>query len=250
MIGVVTQNDNFLAYVCSADDAFNGTHARWFRGKIGKNGAITAEANGAKLNVTIDVAEATGTLLGSDKASYKFTASATSDDGVGGVFRAETIIDKELYIAGWVKNDSGDTVDAVVNKKKNTVTKLTAPANPKGAPASTVGQGKKASAVAGARLDDLEFPLPGQLVGATLTNIDAKKNTFTVKTDDGKSLTLPGNNVFSKTPGGKRGQENLGSPTPFLKIGAHFHLSIKCNKRDPKTGKCDDRQIDIGFDVN
>src|SRR5437763_13681808 len=67
MIGVVVEGDQFLAYVCSNDEAFNDTHARWFRGKVGEQGSLQAEVGGAKLAGKLAAGKIDGTVTGSNQ---------------------------------------------------------------------------------------------------------------------------------------------------------------------------------------
>jgi hypothetical protein len=246
MIGVVTQGKSFLAYVCSDDDGFNASQARWFRGEIGEKGAIRAVVAGATLAAEIADGKVKGALSGSDKKELKFTASAVKESGHGGVFRAEAVFDKDHYVAGWVRDDDGATVGAQ-GKAKSKLAKAPA-TGAKGAPATLLGEGKKAKAVTGELVDALETPLPGELLGVTVASIDAKKNELIVKTDDGKVLSLPGDKLSTLGPDGKRRVVSLGTPSGDLRVARRLHINIKCLKRDKKTGRCNDRDISIFFD--
>ncbi len=242
MIGVVTHGKTFLAYVCSDNDDFNASHARWFRGEVGDKGAIKATVAGATLAAYVTDGKVSGKLTGSDKKELSFTASAVK--GSGGVFRAEVIIDKEHYVAGWVRDDEGATTGGS-GKAGGKIGKAGAGAG-KGAPSAAVGGAKKAE-VTGTAVDALEFPLPGQLAAVTLTAIDSKK--LTLKSDDGKSVTVFSTDKVSLVDSaGKRTPISLTSPPDDLKVARRLHISIKCLKRDKKTGRCNDRDISISFD--
>lgn len=248
MIGVVTQGETFLAYLCSNDDEFNASHARWFRGKIGEQGNLGAEAGGVKLAGRLAAGQIEGTVTGPDKQALAFMATVVQGGALGGVFRAETIIEKDHIIAGWVRNDDGATVgNANILKGKQTPLKNQAAPKAKAPPQGLVGLGKDAKKLTGTAINELSPPLPGQLLGATVAGIDAKKNLLILKTDDGKSLTVPGDRLFSTDANGKRSRENLGTPTPFLKLGGHLHISRKCTSHNPKTGECDGHEFDISF---
>ena len=250
MIGVVLEGEEFQAYLCSNDDAFNASHARWFRGTVGKQGTLEAEGGGAKLVGKLADGKFEGAVTGSDNQAFAFTATACKS---GGVFRAEAIIEKDHYVAGWVRNDDGATVGAAATKGKQTALKQQPSPKAKAPPVGLVGQGENSKKLTGKQVDDLGLPLPGQILQATLTGIDAKKKQVTVKTIDGKSLTLPADNFFSTDSKGKRSAENLGTPTPFLKIGGFFHITRECvetttvNKKTGTTTKSKKCSIDMGF---
>src|SRR3712207_3357267 len=53
-VGIVASGTDFIAYVCSHDEAFNMTHARWFSGKSGDGGAFDAlQPDGAQIQGSI-----------------------------------------------------------------------------------------------------------------------------------------------------------------------------------------------------
>src|SRR4051812_9768858 len=44
-VGFVVEGNTFVAYVCSADQAFNDTFSRWFRGEV-RDGKLSARGAG------------------------------------------------------------------------------------------------------------------------------------------------------------------------------------------------------------
>ena len=235
MIGAVIDGERFLVYLCSNDEAFNASHAHWFRGKVGEQGNLEAEAGGAKLVAKLAADKIDGTVTGSDNQTFKFTAAVGK---AGGVYRAEAIIEKDHYIAGWVRNDDGATVGAALKKGKQTALKQQPSAKANVAPEGLVGQGDKSKKLTGTPVDELGIPLPGQILQVTLTNIDLKKRQFTVKTGDGKSLTLSAENLFSVDATGRESRVDANNPTPFI-FGVTVKLTRECKTKTvtDKNGK-------------
>jgi len=229
-IGVVIEGEHFLAYVCSDDDAFNATHARWFRGMVGKPGILKAESGGVNLSAKLAGGKVTGSVTGADKSPLAFTAAEAS---AGGVFRAEVIDGTDHYIVGWVRADDGATAGAAIRGKGKPAPLVQQKSPRATAPPQGVVSKKK---VTGTQIDNLGVPLPGQILRGTLAGIDAKRNQIIVKTADGKLLSLSGDNFISTDAKGKRTQENLGTPTPFLKIGGFFELTCDCVETTTKKG--------------
>src|SRR4051812_42590389 len=52
-IGIVTQGDRLLAYVCSGEEAFNGGNCRWLSGRLSSGAAELTHAGGMKLSVEV-----------------------------------------------------------------------------------------------------------------------------------------------------------------------------------------------------
>ena len=84
-VAVVTDEDGFIAYVCSADDGFNQKAARWFRGTI-EDGKFAAERDGLKFSGKISPDGVQGLMSTGDELS--FTATPCDDTTLAGLFRA------------------------------------------------------------------------------------------------------------------------------------------------------------------
>jgi hypothetical protein len=121
-VAVVADGDDFIAYVCSSDDAFNQKASRWFKGKL-EDGKFSTEPDGLKLNGAITASGLKGTLSGEEEMT--FSAKATDNATMAGLFRAEFNDGEDDMIGGWIVDEEDEAVGAANStsgKKKKTAT--------------------------------------------------------------------------------------------------------------------------------
>ncbi len=104
-IGVVVDDKNFLAYVCSQDKEFNAEHAAWFKGARSDD-ELEATNTGRTLKATVAADQVIGELRSGDK-TMTFTAKACDDHMVAGLYRAEETDDGQKCVFGWVIDEDG-----------------------------------------------------------------------------------------------------------------------------------------------
>lgn len=98
-IGIVSNGNNLLAYVCDGDQS-GATAADWFRGATDGSYVDMTTANGAHLVATIGANGADGFFTDATGVSYSFHADVA---GAGaGLFRATANIDGTQFVDGWV----------------------------------------------------------------------------------------------------------------------------------------------------
>jgi len=114
LIAVVVEGNEVLAYACSADEQFNTTSSRWFRGAAA-DGKLQAANDGVELEAGIGEGAVTGTLTGPDMKALKFQATPAGENG--GLFRAEGKVDEEEHVAGWIADGRGTVVGSHHHKQ-------------------------------------------------------------------------------------------------------------------------------------
>ena len=121
-VAVVTDNDGFIAYVCSGEGDFNEKASRWFKGQV-DNGKFSAERDGIKLSGSFSQSGMTGTLSMGEELS--FSANAADDTTMAGLFRAEFNDGEDDVVGGWIVDENDDAVGSSATpsgKKRKTAT--------------------------------------------------------------------------------------------------------------------------------
>src|SRR4051794_35772764 len=96
---VVGADGNAVVYACSKDNAWNQANSKWFTGKLGADGRLTASAaDGSEVSAILEGGQLLGTL-----ATLRFTA----DKVAGGS-------------AGLYRGRAGDDVHAVIEAPDGT----------------------------------------------------------------------------------------------------------------------------------
>lgn len=126
-ISFVIEGDKFVAYVCSADKAFNETFSRWLRGEVTKGKLSAKSPCGAAVTASASADTVTGTLT-KEGTSFVFTAKAVAGDANAGLFRAADKLGEDDVIFGWIMDEKGEIVGSATQGAQ---TKQTLPA-PKG----------------------------------------------------------------------------------------------------------------------
>lgn len=124
-IGVVATATDFIAYICGADDSFNGKCSRWFRGSVAA-GKLTGEsADGSKFEAAIsgDAAAGSVTLKGGAKLAFN-APKANTEATLAGLYRAEEKDETSDVVAGWIIDEKDVIVGAAANKKNGQIATL------------------------------------------------------------------------------------------------------------------------------
>jgi hypothetical protein len=107
-VGIVVEDGKFKAYVCSLDDAFNLTSARWYEGELDANGSFElTSSDGVVLKGTIQGDQFTGTLISIQAVSMAFNGAAVTSGAPAGLYRGTGQIDGQDVIAGAVISSDG-----------------------------------------------------------------------------------------------------------------------------------------------
>jgi len=119
-IAFVAAGNQFVGYVCSDEDAFNGRYSRWLTGAVKKSGEATAEAEQLYLHATIKDEVVMGGVQTADGESMEFTAARIADESAAGLFRFVQLTDEDRLVDGWIVDEEGEIVgkrDTVKRKK-------------------------------------------------------------------------------------------------------------------------------------
>jgi hypothetical protein len=105
---IVVENGKFDAYVCSLDDAFNLTSARWYKGELDANGNFQAvSSDGVEFKGTVSGDQLTGTLVNTEKVSMPFSGARVPQGGKAGLYRGLGQYGGEDVIVGAVMDVDG-----------------------------------------------------------------------------------------------------------------------------------------------
>jgi hypothetical protein len=116
-VGVVADGKNFVLYLCSTDEAFNRSSARWARGAVA-NGAMEGKSPDGAMTVKATVAAdaVKGTLTVGGKA-LAFTATRADGRTYAGLYRCEEKDGPNDYVAGWVVDEDDFVAGNVQNRQ-------------------------------------------------------------------------------------------------------------------------------------
>ncbi len=107
-VGIVVEDGKFKAYVCSLDDAFNLTSARWYEGELDANGGFQlVSSDGVELKGSIKGDLFTGTLINIEKVSMAFNGTAVTSGAPTGLYRGTGLYNNEEVIVGSVISADG-----------------------------------------------------------------------------------------------------------------------------------------------
>ncbi|MGH7597343.1 MAG: hypothetical protein ACREOI_13400, partial [bacterium] len=105
---LVEEEGNFDAYVCSLDDPFNLTSARWYKGKLDPNGNFQGTStDGVEFQGKIQGDQFNGTLRNTAQQTFAFSGAAVPAGGKAGLYRGLGKYENEDVIVGTVLSIDG-----------------------------------------------------------------------------------------------------------------------------------------------
>ena len=105
---VVVENGKFDAYICSLDDPFNFTTARWYKGEIDANGGFQAvSSDGVTLSGSLDDHHFSGTVTNIEGQAFNFDGESVAAGGPAGLYRGVGTYNGEEVIVGSVVAEDG-----------------------------------------------------------------------------------------------------------------------------------------------
>jgi hypothetical protein len=105
---VVVEEGKFDAYICSLDDPFNLTTARWYKGDIDANGGFqVTSTDGVTLSGSIDDHHFSGTVTNIEGQAFTFEGETVALDGPAGLYRGVGTYNGEEVIVGSVVAEDG-----------------------------------------------------------------------------------------------------------------------------------------------
>jgi hypothetical protein len=105
---VVVENGKFDAYICSLDDPFNLTTARWYKGDIGANGSFQGNStDGVALAGSIAGNSFSGIVTNIEGQTFNFDGAAVAASGQAGLYRGVGTYNGEEVIVGSVVAEDG-----------------------------------------------------------------------------------------------------------------------------------------------
>jgi hypothetical protein len=116
-IGIVVEDGKFAVYVCSLDDAFNLTSARWYTGDVGTGGSVQGVSpDGVQFQGKVSGNEFSGTLVNTAQQTLTFSGSALPAGGPAGLYRGQGQYGGQDVIAGAVVDTDGSFASTVQYK--------------------------------------------------------------------------------------------------------------------------------------
>src|SRR5688572_11289668 len=105
---VVVEDGKFDAYICSLDDPFNLTTARWYKGDIDANGGFQGvSTDGVTLAGGVDGSSFSGTVTNIEGQTFAFDGAAVTPGGPAGLYRGLGTYNGEEVIVGSVVTEDG-----------------------------------------------------------------------------------------------------------------------------------------------
>jgi hypothetical protein len=105
---VVMEDGKFDAYICSLDDAFNLTTARWYKGEIDAYGGFQATStDGVTLSGSIDDHHFSGTVTNVEGQAFSFDGETVTAGGPAGLYRGVGTYNGAEVIVGSVVAEDG-----------------------------------------------------------------------------------------------------------------------------------------------
>ena len=105
---VVVEEGKFDAYICSLDDPFNLTTARWYKGEIDANSGFQGvSTDGVTLAGSIDGHHFSGTVTNIEGQTFTFEGEAVEAGGPAGLYRGLGTYNGEEVIVGSVVAEDG-----------------------------------------------------------------------------------------------------------------------------------------------
>jgi hypothetical protein len=105
---VVMEDGKFDAYICSLDDAFNLTTARWYKGEIDANGGFQAVSpDGVTLSGSLDDHHFSGTVTNIEGQAFNFDGETVAAGGPAGLYRGVGSYNGAEVIVGSVVAEDG-----------------------------------------------------------------------------------------------------------------------------------------------
>lgn len=117
-VGLVLEGSNFVVYVCSLDDTFNLTSARWYEGELAADGkTITGTStDGVTLNATVEGDVFAGTIVNTEGTSLPFSGSVVAAGGPTGLYRGFAQYGGQDIVIGAVVSADGSFASTVQYK--------------------------------------------------------------------------------------------------------------------------------------
>ncbi len=113
-IGIVVEDGKFAVYICSLDDAFNLTTARWYSGDIGSAGAVSGtSSDGVQFQGVVSGDSFTGTITNIEGRVWNFSGASVAADGPAGLYRGVTTYNGEEIVVGSVIDPDGTFASTV-----------------------------------------------------------------------------------------------------------------------------------------
>lgn len=105
---LVEEEGKFDAYVCSLDDSFNVTSARWYKGALDPNGNFQGTStDGVVFQGRVQGDQFSGTLRNTAQQTFAFSGAAVPVGGKAGLYRGIGKYENEDVIVGTVLSVDG-----------------------------------------------------------------------------------------------------------------------------------------------
>jgi hypothetical protein len=118
-VGIVVEDGKFAVYVCSLDDGFNLTSARWYAGDVGADGSVQGVSpDGVQFQGNVTGDTFSGTLINTAGQTLTFNGKAVPAGGPAGLYRGLGEYGGQEVVAGAVIDTDGSFASTVQYKGK------------------------------------------------------------------------------------------------------------------------------------
>lgn len=118
-VGIVVEGNQFAVYVCSLDDGFNLTTARWYTGTIDASGNVSGVSpDGVEFKGTVKDNQFTGTIVDTTQTTWNFSGNLVPAGGAAGLYRGTGQYNGQDIVIGAVISADGSFASTVQYKGK------------------------------------------------------------------------------------------------------------------------------------
>lgn len=118
-VGIVVEAGQFAAYVCSLDDGFNTTSARWYTGTVDASGNVSGVSpDGVAFKGTIQNGQFNGSLVNTDKVTWNFKGALVPPGTQAGLYRGTGQYNGQDVVVGAVFSTDGSFASTTQYKGK------------------------------------------------------------------------------------------------------------------------------------
>lgn len=117
-VGIVIENGKFVLYICSLDDDFNLSTARWFFNDLEGDGTVAGlSPDGVRVNGSIIKDSFTGIITNLQGEVITFRGSAIPSGGPAGLYRGVGQYDGQDVVVGAIVEEGDFFIAATVQVK-------------------------------------------------------------------------------------------------------------------------------------
>ena len=125
-VGIVVEDGKYKAYVCSLDNDFNLTSARWYEGVLGADGSFQGVSpDGVEFKGIVKDDQFTGSIINTAKEELAFKGALVPASGKVGLYRGQGQYDgKDIVVGAVISSDNSFASTVQVKGKIEFITPI------------------------------------------------------------------------------------------------------------------------------